>query len=474
MNKSRIIGFSLGPIGSAFIGFISLPVLAWLFSAEDIGRINMLQIFSSLSVIVFSLGLDQAFVREYHESNDKSRLLRSSFIPGFLFIICILAVIIISSPFLLSELFFSIKSAQYSMLIILCFVAVFFLRFFSLILRVQERGVAYSMSQIFPRFVFIFLVLFCFLFKKDPIFKDLLMAQTTSVCLAVLIFSWVIRRDLCAAVKVKLDRCILVKLLKFGLPLVIAGLASWGMTAMDKLFLRSIVNLSELGVYSIAVSVAAAVGVVTSIFNTVWAPIAFKWTAEGGGAKKIDAVSEHMAAVVCLLFVASGLLSWFIPFFLPDNYTRIKYIVTACMAAPLLYALSESTGIGLSINRKTYLSMLASCLAIAFSILTNYLLVPEYEAAGAAVATAITFWFFFFLRTELSCLAWRRFKKYKIYTGSMLSTTTAVVVAIWGEYLGALSLLIWLVVGLLGCIIYRNSLLLVPGLCKSFFMAKNI
>ncbi|MBU0922397.1 MAG: polysaccharide biosynthesis C-terminal domain-containing protein [Gammaproteobacteria bacterium] len=144
------------------------------------------------------------------------------------------------------------------------------------------------------------------------------------------------------------------------------------------------------------------------------------------------------------------------------------------MAAPLLYALSESTGIGLSINRKTYLSMLASCLAIAFSILTNYLLVPKYEAAGAAVATAITFWFFFFLRTELSCLAWRRFKKYKIYTGSMLSTTTAVVVAIWGEYLGALSLLIWLVVGLLGCIIYRNSLLLVPGLCKSFFMAKNI
>lgn len=130
MNKSRIIGFSLGPIGSAFIGFISLPVLAWLFSAEDIGRITMLQIFSSLSVIVFSLGLDLAFVREYHESNDKSRLLRSSFIPGFLFIICILAVIIISSPFLLSELFFSIKSAQYSMLIILCFVAVFFLRFF--------------------------------------------------------------------------------------------------------------------------------------------------------------------------------------------------------------------------------------------------------------------------------------------------------------------------------------------------------
>jgi len=167
INKAKILGFALGPIGSALIGVISLPVLAWLFSAEDIGRITMLQVFSGLSVIVFSLGLDLAYVREYHEANNKHGLLKSAFVPGFFFTIIALLTCIAVSPVFLSNLFFSMQNVLFSALIAVCFVAVFVLRYISLVLRVQERGVAYSMSQILPRLFFLIVIFLCFIIKSE-------------------------------------------------------------------------------------------------------------------------------------------------------------------------------------------------------------------------------------------------------------------------------------------------------------------
>lgn len=472
MNREKILGFALGPLGSAVLGIFSLPVLAWLFSSEDVGRITMLQVFSGLSVVVFTLGLDLAYVRGYHESNNKHGLLKTAFLPGFCFISLTFLVSISVSPMFLSGLFFSIQDAFFSVLIALCFIAVFVLRYISLILRVQERGLAYSMSQICPKFFFLLIIFSNFICNENLGFKDLLFAHTVSVLLAVLVFLVVAYPDMCLAFKARLDGGFR-SLFSFGLPLVFAGLASWSMTAMDKIFLRSVSDFGELGLYFIAVSVAAAVGVVTSIFNTIWAPMVFRWTSEGADPQKIDLVCEHMAAVVFFLFVISGGFSGVIPYFFPDDYSSIQYMITACMAAPLLYALSESTGIGLSISRRSSLSMLASCLAVAVSAVTNYLLVPRYGAQGAAAATAITFWFFLLVRTEFSCLAWRSFPKYKIYIGSTLTSAAAATVCLWGEEFGALSLLVWFLIGLIGCIIYNNSLRSAPSFFFQVILKKK-
>ena len=79
MDRSKIIGFALGPIITAILGLASLPILAWYFSTEDIGRISMLQVVISFTVILFSLGLDQSYVREYHQVKNKAVLLIEGF-----------------------------------------------------------------------------------------------------------------------------------------------------------------------------------------------------------------------------------------------------------------------------------------------------------------------------------------------------------------------------------------------------------
>nr|WP_244236465.1 polysaccharide biosynthesis C-terminal domain-containing protein [Pseudomonas aeruginosa] len=122
-------------------------------------------------------------------------------------------------------------------------------------------------------------------------------------------------------------------------------------------------------------------------------------------------------------------------------------MITVCIASPLLYALSETTAIGISISRRTGLAMLSSILAALTSFCGNYLLVPLYGAAGAAVATAVAFWFFLFCRTEFSCLVWRQIPRFKLYMITSFCTLTSSwillseeknqgIILIFGRYLG--------------------------------------
>jgi O-antigen/teichoic acid export membrane protein len=65
----------------------------------------------------------------------------------------------------------------------------------------------------------------------------------------------------------------------------------------------------------------------------------------------------------------------------------------------------------------------------------NYLLVPQYGADGAAIATAISFWVFLVLRTELAILAWRPLPRLKIYGWTLACLTGAVAfVALGSQY----------------------------------------
>ena len=93
MTRNKILGYAIGPIGAALMGFITLPVITWFYSVEDIGRISMLQVVASFSALLFCLGLDQAYVREYHGHKIKPQLFKSALSPGLILSLIIFGII---------------------------------------------------------------------------------------------------------------------------------------------------------------------------------------------------------------------------------------------------------------------------------------------------------------------------------------------------------------------------------------------
>src|SRR5690606_33614492 len=179
--KNKILGYAIGPIGAAALGFITLPLLTWFYSVEDIGRISMLQVVASFSILLFCLGLDQAYVREYHESDNKPKLFKLSVLPGFILIIVAYLAVFLINPEFISKWLYGISSTYLTIVSIVCFILAFMSRFLSLILRMEERALAYSMSQLLPKVIFLMFILSTVWlgFTKDA--YNLITAHTLSI-----------------------------------------------------------------------------------------------------------------------------------------------------------------------------------------------------------------------------------------------------------------------------------------------------
>lgn len=456
--KNKILGYGIGTFGSAILGLSTLPLLTKFFSAEDVGRVSMLQVAISFGVLVFSLGLDQAYVREFYDPKSSQALFKMAILPGFILSITTLIFIYIISPTFVSKSLYDIPSSYLSIISIICFLSAFTSRFLALILRMRDRALAYSISQILPRFISLVFILFIIYFNISRDTYHLISGEMISIAAAFFILGWNTRKDWLKAFRNKIDIQHFKALLHFGFPLIFGGLASWGLNVMDKIFLRWMSNFAELGIYSITMMIAGGASIVTSIFNTIWSPMVYKWINEGADLKKIDEISEHVLAALYFIIVLSGLFSWMLPIFFPPQYQPIQYLISTCLMAPLLYTLSETTAVGIAITRKTYFSMLASFIAMLSNAAGNFLLIPKYGAVGASTSTAISFAIFYLCRTEFSKIVWREIPRKKSY----LTISLLLFVSIFNTFFlkgNYISITIFGILFFLGLIIFKHSIL---------------
>lgn len=443
MNAKKIIHFAIGPVASAIIGLITIPIVAWTFSPEDVGRFNLLQVTISFSLLLLVLGLDQAYVREFHGSSDKASLLKACFAPGFLLLlVCALATLSFGTQ--LSGWIFGETNQWFYPLTIICVTVTYISRFFSLILRMQERGVAFSINQIIPKLLQLFFLLGVVVFGVQRNFLILLCMTVVSSLAVVLVYAWNTHEQWRPAITATSSTGQTRALLNFGLPLVASGLAYWGLTATSTLVLRSQSTLSELGIYSVTGSFAGAAAVFQSILTVVWAPTVYKWVSQGVDMKRIDAIAHQALAVVCIIFVLVGMFSWLTDYVLPTHYINIKYLVLCAIAPPLLYSLSEITYVGIGISRRTVLSVWVTLAALATNVLLSLWLIPTHGAAGAVMANALAYVVFFVARTEASAYVWRQFPRKKLYFFVGLATAFSVATVTLGPSLPFHFALAWL------------------------------
>ncbi|WP_072054751.1 lipopolysaccharide biosynthesis protein [Aliivibrio fischeri] len=444
MNSKKIFYFSIGPFGSALLGFITLPIITWFFSQDDIGRVSMMQLLLNFTTMFYCLGLDQAYIREFHETKKHKKLFKIVITPGLL-LLFMTVLIIFYFEFSLSKYLFGDSSFKLDILILLGIISSYFSRFLSLILRMKEKALAFSLSQLMPKVFYLFLLWILLLIEVSANLSNLVIVNIVSICLTCIIFSWNTRYDWIDAINEKISIKELKPLLQFGLPLLMGGLAYWALTATDKILIRKLSTYNELGIYSVSVSFAAAAILFQRVFSTVWAPTIYKWSSNNIDVKKINEITRFVLLFVILLFCLSGLFSWLVDYLLPDNYSDVKWLVISCFGAPLLYTLSETTVIGIGITRKSSFGMLASIIAFIVNLLCTIILVPIYGGAGAAASTCFSFWVFFLLRTEFSNYLWIQIPRIELYIYTCLAVLGACVSTLFGKDYAIQIYLYWLI-----------------------------
>lgn len=431
--KKKILGYSVGPLGSVFFSLISLPLIAWSYSVSDVARFAIFQVVVVLYTLLFSFGLDQAYIREYYEANDKNKLLgqilKGVLIPSLFFIF-------IFSVFFRKQISFILYDFYSINLFLLTIFSAFFsllIKILSSIQRVKEQALLFSLSQLMPKLFFlIFIGLFIHFSKVS--FSNILWSQFLSITLVLLYFLIINRRDIVASFKCRLDSS-LRKYYLFGFPLILTGAVIWGLKLADRFYLKIFSNLGELGIYSVAISISSGVVVFSGIFNTIWSPLVYKWVNSSHVKDpeivlKVKSYSNKFSIIIFFIILILIPLSKLSVFVLPLKYSQIYLIIPLCALAPLFYTLSEITGIGINLMKKTNYTLWSCLVAIFFHIVISVALIPQYGAIGAAIAGATAFYMFLLVRSFFSKILWNKSVDGKVYVINFVTLVVAVAVGL--------------------------------------------
>lgn len=444
-TASSALGFGLGPAAGAVIGLATVPLTAWLFKPDDVGRLNVAQTALQAGVIALSLGLDQAYVRWFHESANPSQLFAKVVrIAGLTTVVVLGLSIPLGTQ--LSRLMFATPDAKLVWLLGLALLFSVGTRFLSLPLRMRGRGLAFSAGQIAPKVVLVgglVLVKLGF-FPRNFRTLALLLMLSMLAGFAAYVVATPDRGTKTSARDDSSPR----ELLAFSAPLILSSFVYWGLSATTTITLRAFASLHELGVYGLASSIAAAAAIFQVIFSTIWAPVIYRWHARGPVREQLTVVARLTTLVALLAVSLATAASPLIAAVLPRSYAGVGPLIACSVVPTALYAVSEVTGIGIYLERRTWLSLWATGAALVVNVGLSIPMVMSMGVRGAVFANVLAYAVFYLGRSELSGLVMRdRFARstypwialmllvsaLSLATGTMATVVAfvAMIVAVW-------------------------------------------
>jgi O-antigen/teichoic acid export membrane protein len=418
----RLFAFSMGPLVSSLISFITVPLATWLIAPEEFGKASMFSLVLSLFGLAAYLGLDQAFVREFNTTEDKRTLLLHACLPP-LILSCLasLGILVFSEP--LSLLLYGQSSFIGIASLALCLPLTILERFNMQVVRMQERARLYSGISVARQSIYaLFMVGFLYTMRS---FLGILIATTLASLLISVALTWM-NRSLWDYSGLELDKELLQRLLAFGLPLVPANVIGWLFAGMDRLALRAWSDFSQIGLYSTGFKIAGVFLVAQTAFCTFWIPTAYRWYENKEAPEKFERVSKTISALMCLAGILVILARHLIIRIFDPSYKTSANLVPFLIFYPILYTISETTCLGIAFSRRTILTLLITTACAIFNGIGNALLVPHYGALGASISTSMSYLVFFCLRTNISSYLWIKIGNKQHYINVILLCFSAV------------------------------------------------
>lgn len=367
----------------------------------------MFNLANTILTLVILIGIDQAFMREFNEYEDKRKLILNSFIIPFINAIFIGVILIILQKPVAKLLFNNENITMPVIFLAICSPLFMIEKFMLLSLRMKEKAIQYSLWTIISKFLNLVLVISMLLgYKRN--FESIIYASLISQIIVSIMLFITNRKEVTFSAKY-IDVKQIKSLLKFGLPLIPATLIGWGLNSMDTVFLRGMTDYTQLGYYTVALKVTNVVTLVQTSFTTFWAPMAFKWKSQEVENKKFEMVSKGITLVMSIVLMGVLIFKPLIPIIFSKEYAEVIYILPFLLFHPIFYTMSETTTLGISFSKKTYYNIWVSVISMTINLALNYMLIPIFGAIGAAAATGISYLIFFWCRTLISRKLWYKF-----------------------------------------------------------------
>ncbi len=371
---------------------VLLPLYTHVLSAADFGTLEIFVVSQGLLLIVLVLGFNSALVRFYTtapEGEDRRRYFRTAF-TGVVLVAGVLGVILIAAAPIFSNLFFgdASRTMHWRVLfatVILDAAGAMFLALF----RSQERPVRYSLINL-GRFMVILVLNVILVGVLEMGVKGALLGNFIGACVGTLFGLVLAGREF----GIGISGARLGRLAKFGLPLVVHGVALTLMMASAAYFLKGYGTLTDVGIYRVGQKVAMAMSVITTAFTVAWLPVQFRiFRAEGAQAIYSRVITYYLFVTCGVLVVVSSYSYEIVRLISAPEFEQAGSIVLLILASYLVQGLHYLATTGITLTDRTQWVSLVAGVSVLGNLGINFLLIPSYGMMGAAWASLLSFIF---------------------------------------------------------------------------------
>ena len=408
LGKDSII-YGIGGVFAKGLSFFLLPVYTRIFSPADYGTIEMLTVISSFLASIMVMGMDSAQSMYFFKVKEQGRASQARIVSAILQwrLIWGCAIVLIASlgaPFFNAWFFQGQLSWEY---FAIAFSGALFAQVMSQsaeIMRLLYRPWAYIGITLSQSVMAALLVLSLVLFFDQGILGFFLGVAISSIIIAI--FGWFCIRDYWQFDRIHWD--LWPQLVRFGAPLIPAGMAIYFMNTADRWFIQYYHGAEALGLFAVGSKFALLIALAVETFRQAWWPIAMDAMHSEDGPETFRIIARLYMGLACAGIVGLTVLSPLLVKWLTAPEFHDAWPIVGLLAwQSIFYGFYMVASVGIWKAEKTYLSIYLMSIAAIVGLLLNWLLVPAFGGVGAAIATAITYLVWIIASTIVSESLWR-------------------------------------------------------------------
>jgi O-antigen/teichoic acid export membrane protein len=380
--------YGLGGIVSRLIAVFLLPIYTRYLTPADLGAVGVVVALTAVLVTILRGGISSAFFRFYFDSEEPRQrvtVLRTSFwftmttatlglVLGLVFAAQLGDLLGLDDATLVRAAFVGLwAQMNYEQL--------------TALFRVEQRPWAFLGASLANIALTVGATLL-FVVSLDWGATGVVAGNFTGTLLVYLALVGYRREQL----GLELDRPLLRRMQRFGLPLVPSALALIAVNFSDRFFLVHLSSLSEVGLYEIGARIASAMVLLLTAFRTAWPAFAYSIEDEADAKRTYAFVLTYLVVLATWLAVALGLLApWLVRLLATEEFYAGERVVAPLAFASAIFAGYIVVSIGLGRARRTEFNWVVTGAAAILNVALNLLLIPRYGMEGAAAATVAAY-----------------------------------------------------------------------------------
>lgn len=376
---------------SKILVFLMLPLYTNVLTTQEYGTIDIISTTINLSIPIFTLSISEAILRYTMEKNViKEEVLKESLkviVKGFL-------ILLILSPLTT----FLKLPLVYVVIFLIYYLTTAIANALSYYTKGTNNLKLLGISNIIRALLLVSLNCLMLLVLKLNIIGYYISLIVSDIIFILILLIPVLKNK---QKRIKQNNQLAKEMKSYSKPFIINSISWWINNASDKYLVLFFCGINITGIYSIAYKIPSMLEVVQNIFSQAWQISAIKEYKSKEAEAFFSTMYKYynfiliMTVLIILLFLKS--ISKIL--FAKEFYVAWKFVPFLLLAI-LFGALSGFLGSLYSANKDSKMYAKSTLIGAISNIILNLILIPIFNAYGAAIATFISYLVVWIIRVK--------------------------------------------------------------------------